>query len=75
VHADVDADTEVTQNAIEFVTRIMKKDPETILRLQPTSSVEFFFLFTLRVLNGQEPLPKQAAADFWVRNLKVHRAL
>src|SRR3569833_910473 len=59
-------DTELTQNGIEFVLRIMTKNLHVLLQLQPPSSLEFFFYFTLRVLNGTEPLPKQAAAEFWV---------
>ncbi|RNJ55254.1 hypothetical protein D7B24_008867 [Verticillium nonalfalfae] len=30
-----------------------------------SGSAEFFYLFALRVLDGREPLPKAAAADFW----------
>jgi hypothetical protein len=45
----------------------MMKRPDVLFGLQPTASLEFFFLFTLKVLNGREPLPKNAAADFWVR--------
>ncbi len=44
-----------------FMNRAMIKDPERLFQLQPTSALEFFFLFTLRVLDGNEPLPKQAA--------------
>jgi len=44
----------------------MNKDVQVFLQLQPRDLLEFFLLFTINVLNGQEPLPKQAAADFWV---------
>jgi hypothetical protein len=44
----------------------MNKDVQVFLQLQPQDLLEFLFLFTVNVLNGQEPLPKQAAADFWV---------
>lgn len=40
--------------------------PEVLLQLQPTSDLEFFFYFSLKVLEGKEPLPKGSAADFWV---------
>lgn len=45
----------------------MNKHPEVLFQIQPTSMLEFFFMFTLKVLNGQEPLPKATSADFWVR--------
>ncbi|KAM0586905.1 hypothetical protein ACHAPN_009301 [Verticillium nonalfalfae] len=40
-----------------------------------SGSAEFFYLFALRVLDGREPLPKAAAADFWVRNDDDYRDL
>lgn len=46
--------------------RIMAKYPHVFFQLQPTASLEFLFLFCLRVLSGKEPLPKATAADFWV---------
>lgn len=33
---------------------------------QSPSSLEFLFMFAIGLLDGNEPLPKQAAADFWV---------
>ncbi|KAL1873975.1 hypothetical protein VTK73DRAFT_676 [Phialemonium thermophilum] len=62
---DPEVDTELVQNSIDFVQRVMAKRPEVLLSLQPTSSLEFFFLFTLKVLNGRQPLSKNAAAEFW----------
>ncbi|EXM22218.1 hypothetical protein FOTG_10170 [Fusarium oxysporum f. sp. vasinfectum 25433] len=63
-----EVDTELTQNGIDFVTRLLNKRPITLLRLQPSDAAEFFFLFTLQVLDGKEPLPKASAAEFWVRS-------
>ncbi|KAK3313452.1 armadillo-type protein [Apodospora peruviana] len=60
-----EADTEVAQNGIQFVDRAMSKYPEVLFQIQPQQMLEFFFLFSLEVLNGKEPLPKGAAADFW----------
>lgn len=60
-----ETDSELAQNGIEFVHRSVTKNPEVLLGLQPTEDLEFFFLFALKVLNGKEPLPKGAAADFW----------
>lgn len=39
------------------------------MQLQPTSSLEFVFMFSIKMLNGSEPLPKAAAADFWVGSI------
>ncbi|KAK5988739.1 Importin beta-like protein [Cladobotryum mycophilum] len=60
-----EAEPELAQNSIEFVSRLLNKSPETFIRLQPPDAAEFFFLFTLQVLDGKEPLPKAAAAEFW----------
>lgn len=61
-----ESDTEVAQNGICFVQRVMVKYPDLFFMIQPEALLEFFFLFTLKVLSGKEPLPKGAAADFWV---------
>lgn len=63
---DNDIDPEVAQNGIEFVTRLLSKTPLSLLQMQPAEAAEYFFLFTLQVLDGNEPLPKAAAAEFWV---------
>ncbi|EFX00419.1 importin [Grosmannia clavigera kw1407] len=60
-----DVDTELTQRGIEFIDRVLRKSPAIVLQLQPTSLLEFFFMFTLKVLDSREPLPKAASADFW----------
>lgn len=62
---DPEADPELTQNGIEFVSRLLNKYPGTVLWLEPRDAAEFFFIFTLQVLDGKEPLPKASAADFW----------
>lgn len=33
---------------------------------QSPESLEFIFNFALKLLRGREPLPKAAAAEFWV---------
>ncbi|KAH7000052.1 armadillo-type protein [Ilyonectria destructans] len=63
--ANPEADPELSQNGIEFVSRLMSKCPAILLRLEPQDAAEFFFLFTLQVLDGKEPLPKASAAEFW----------
>jgi hypothetical protein len=65
------ADTELTQHSIDVIRRLMAKEPQVLFQLQPPSLIEFFFLFTLEVLNGTEPLPKAAAAEFWTEFLAL----
>jgi hypothetical protein len=72
--ATPETDTEVAQNSIDFVCRLMTKCPEVIFQHQPGSQIEFFFLFTLQVLDGKEPLPKKAAAEFWTEFLSLKSA-
>lgn len=64
---DISAEPEVAQNALEITSRMVMKEPTLLLQLQPPELAEFFFLFTLQALDGSEPLPKSAAAEFWVR--------
>jgi hypothetical protein len=47
----------------------MTRAPHVLIQLQPTSSLEYLFMFAIKMLNGNEPLPKAAAAEFWVRLL------
>ena len=63
---DPEADPELSQNGIEFVSRLVSKCPAILLQLEPRDAAEFFFLFSLQVLDGKEPLPKASAAEFWV---------
>lgn len=44
----------------------MSKYPDVLFQPHHTQLLEFFFLFSLKVLDGNEPLPKGAAAEFWV---------
>lgn len=60
-----ESDTEVAQNGICFVDKIMTRYPEVMFQIQPSQMLEFFFMFSLKVLNGKEPLPKTASAEFW----------
>lgn len=56
---------ELAQYGIEFTQRAMTKAPGVFLQLQPTSLLEYLFMFAIKLLNGNEPLPKAAAAEFW----------
>ncbi|KAK9799081.1 putative Armadillo-type protein [Seiridium cardinale] len=62
---DPENDPELAQYGIEFVQKTMTKAPGVFLQLQPTSSLEYLFMFAIKVLSGNEPLPKAAAAEFW----------
>ncbi|KAM3539082.1 hypothetical protein ARSEF1564_008016 [Beauveria bassiana] len=68
---DISAEPEVAQNAMEISSRILTKDPSVILHIQPAEMAEFFFFFALQALDGNEPLPKAAAAEFWATFVNV----
>ncbi|KAJ3499642.1 hypothetical protein NLG97_g173 [Lecanicillium saksenae] len=68
---DISAEPEVAQNAIEISSRMLTKDPSVILHIQPAEMAEFFFLFALQALDGNEPLPKAASAEFWATFVSV----
>lgn len=65
---DPQTDPELSQNCIDFISHVTSKDSTCLLQLQPSHAVEFFFHFTLEVLDGKEPLPKAAATEFWVNS-------
>ncbi|KAL2132662.1 hypothetical protein VTI74DRAFT_3532 [Chaetomium olivicolor] len=60
-----EADTEISQNGICFVDKVMSKYPDVLFHPHLAPLLEFFFLFTIKVLDGKEPLPKGTAAEFW----------
>ncbi|KAK4155198.1 armadillo-type protein [Chaetomidium leptoderma] len=60
-----EADTEISLNGIAFVDKIMSKYPDVLFQPHHAPLLEFFFLFTIKVLDGNEPLPKSTAAEFW----------
>ncbi len=60
-----DDDSELTQSCIEFIQRAMIRRPD-IFMSQPSHSLEFIFALAIKLLDGNEPLPKAAAAEFWV---------
>ncbi|KAF3342725.1 NmrA-like family domain-containing protein 1 [Verticillium dahliae VDG2] len=64
----------IRSNLFSWVTRLLQQLP---VFLDPglSGSAEFFYLFALQVLDGREPLPKAAAAEFWVRNDDDYRDL
>ncbi|KAI1282285.1 armadillo-type protein [Xylaria sp. FL0933] len=59
-----EADPELSQYGIEFAQRVLSRRPE-VLMSQPSNVLEFLFSFAMNMLNGNEPLPKAAAAEFW----------
>ncbi|WQF75826.1 Putative armadillo-like helical protein [Colletotrichum destructivum] len=60
-----DSDTELAQNGIEFTNRLITREAAALFHADCLPHAEFLFMYTLRVLDGREPLPKAAAADFW----------
>ncbi|TVY38169.1 Importin beta-like protein [Lachnellula subtilissima] len=58
-------DPEIAQNGIDFLARLQPKYLKTLMNHQPSSSLEFLFVYTLKALTGNDPLPKMAAADFF----------
>lgn len=57
-------DPEIAQNGIDFLSRLIPVYLGTLLN-QSSSSLEYLFVFTLKALTGNDPLPKIASADFW----------
>ncbi|KAI0382663.1 ARM repeat-containing protein [Hypomontagnella monticulosa] len=70
--SEPEQDPELTQYGLEFARTVMTKRPDTLMS-QPANVLEFLFEFAIKVLHGNEPLPKAAAADFWTKfiTLKV----
>lgn len=60
-------DAEITQSLIEVLERTIPNWITLFLQLQPSSQVEAVLNFTILALEVSEPLPKRAAASFWVR--------
>jgi len=58
-------DPEIAQTGIDFVYRLLPHNINFFME-QSSALLENFFMFTLRTLTGRDPLPKYAAADFWV---------
>ncbi|KAL2753843.1 hypothetical protein ACRALDRAFT_1043928 [Sodiomyces alcalophilus JCM 7366] len=69
--SEPDQDPELAQSGIDFATRLLLKHPAVFFRRQSTTSVEILVAFALKVLEGREPLPKAAAAEFWASFVSV----
>ncbi|KAF9869360.1 hypothetical protein CkaCkLH20_13171 [Colletotrichum karsti] len=67
-------DTELAQNGIEFTNRMITREPMALFRPECLPLAEFFFIYSLRVLDGREPLPKAAAAEFWATFVSLKHA-
>ncbi|GAP86497.1 putative ARM repeat-containing protein [Rosellinia necatrix] len=59
-----EADPELSQYGIEFSQRVLSRRPEVLIS-QGSNVLEFLFTFAMKLIDGNEPLPKAAAADFW----------
>lgn len=68
-------DTDLSQHGIDFVNRVLSKNPAVFLQGCPVSAQEAFLGFTLKVLSGTEPLPRASAADLWVGQIRCLRRL
>ncbi|KAI0840494.1 ARM repeat-containing protein [Hypoxylon sp. FL0890] len=68
--SEPEQDPELAQYGLEFAQRVMVRRPE-ILMSQPSIMLEFLFMFALKLLNGNEPLPKAAAAEFWTTFISI----
>lgn len=64
--AESSNDPEIAQAGIEFMQRLVSRFPKVLMNHQPVASLEFLFMFALGALGGSDPLPKAAAAEFWV---------
>jgi hypothetical protein len=65
IGADPSNDPEIAQTGIDFLHRLLPTQAKILLG-QPSPALEFLFIFVLKALRGRDPLPKFAAADFWV---------
>ncbi|KAJ2895920.1 hypothetical protein MKZ38_006038 [Zalerion maritima] len=66
------ADVELAQNAIDFTSNLLSEgNIGRLMGVQPQSLLEFFFLFTLKVMESKEPLAKGAANTFWANFLQL----
>ncbi|KAI1412971.1 ARM repeat-containing protein [Hypoxylon sp. FL1857] len=68
--SEPEQDPELAQYGLEFAQRVMARRPE-IFMSQPSNMLEFLFMFALKLLNGNEPLPKAAAAEFWTTFISI----
>lgn len=62
-------DPELAQYGVELVQKAIVQRPEVVMSQSP-ESLEYIFEFALKLLKGNEPLPKAAASEFWVRPYK-----
>ena len=58
-------DPEIAQNGVDFLYRLIPSHIKNLLNY-PSSSLEFLFIFSLKALTGNNPLPKFSAVEFWV---------
>lgn len=65
IGVDPSNDPEIAQAGIDFLHRLLSTQAKILLG-QPSPALEFLFIFVLKALRGRDPLPKFAAADFWV---------
>ncbi|RKF56630.1 Importin beta-like protein kap111 [Erysiphe neolycopersici] len=62
---DPAVDSEISQAAIEFMHRLIPRNINILLSDNLPKSLDLF-MFALRAIQGVEPLPRSAAAEFWL---------
>ncbi|KAL2887150.1 importin 13 [Ceratocystis lukuohia] len=64
---EIEFDVEVAHNALNFAEKAVLSMERTLLLLQsqPSANLETLFGFSLRAVDGKEPLAKTASLDFW----------
>jgi hypothetical protein len=67
---DPSNDPEISQAGIDFLYRLLPSHVNILIE-QPPAAQQFLFMFALKALRGRDPLPKFAAADFWVRYMNL----
>lgn len=71
---DPSNDPEISQAGIDFLYRLLPSHVKILIE-QPPGTQEFLFMFALKALRGRDPLPKFAAADFWVSYMNTSAVL
>ncbi|KAI9721540.1 MAG: hypothetical protein M1812_002302 [Candelaria pacifica] len=62
---DPEKDSEVAQNCIDFIRKLIPRYMDILLDVKPINNLEAMFMFIIRCLRGSDVLPKRSAASFW----------
>lgn len=64
--SDPREDPEIAQACVEVLTRYMPRYTSVLVNFQSPAALEVALNFTIMCIKAPEPLPKRAAATFWV---------